>query len=82
MDNQSIQHTWWNCTYNIVLIPKYRKKVMYGSNKKDIMEIIKKLCEMKGKGALMFYDRHSEMRTKWRDRYLWARDIIWRQWEM
>ena len=47
MDNQSIQHTRWNCTYHIVFIPKYRKKMLYGSNKKDIVEIIKKLCEMK-----------------------------------
>lgn len=47
MDNKSIQHTRWNCTYHIVFIPKYRRKVMYGSNKKDIVEIIKKLCEMK-----------------------------------
>ena len=48
MDNQSIQHTRWNCTYHIVFIPKYRRRIMYGSNKKDLVEIIKKLCEMKG----------------------------------
>ena len=41
MDNQSIQHTRWNCTYHFVFIPKYRKKMLYGSNKKDIVEIIK-----------------------------------------
>lgn len=28
MDNQSIQHTRWNCTYHIVFIPKYRRKVV------------------------------------------------------
>ena len=48
MDNQSIQHTRWNCTYHIVFIPKYRRKIMYGANKKDLVEIIPKLCEMKG----------------------------------
>ena len=47
MDNQSIQHTRWNCTYHIVFIPKYRRKILYGSNKKDVAEILKKLCEMK-----------------------------------
>lgn len=47
MDNQSIQHTRWNCTYHIVFIPKWRRRIMYGANKKDIVEIIKKLCEMK-----------------------------------
>lgn len=47
MDNASIQHTRWNCTYHIVFIPKWRRKIMYGENKKDIAEILKKLCEMK-----------------------------------
>ncbi len=48
MDNQSIQHTRGNCTYHIVFIPKYRRKKMYGTNKKDLVEIIPKFCEMKG----------------------------------
>ena len=47
MDNQSIQHTRWNCTYHIVFIPKYRRKMMYGEYRKDIGEILRKLCEMK-----------------------------------
>ncbi len=47
MDNQSIQHTRWNCTYHIVFIPIYRRKIMYGKTKRDLVEIIIKLCEMK-----------------------------------
>ena len=47
MDSKSIAHTRWNCTYHIVFIPKYRRKIMYGEVKRDIVEIIKKLCEMK-----------------------------------
>jgi putative transposase len=81
--------------------------MLYGTNKKDLVEIIKKLCEMKGvaliegkvcvdhihmyaaippklsvsefmsylkgKSALMFFDRHPEARPKWNDRHLWAR---------
>ena len=47
MDNQSIQHTRWNCTYHIVFIPKYRRKIMYVELKRDLVQIIKKLCEMK-----------------------------------
>ena len=31
MDNQSIQHTRWNCTYYIVFIPKYRDMVILNS---------------------------------------------------
>ena len=109
MDNQSIQHTRWNCTYHIVFIPKYRRKIMYGANKKDLVEIIPKLCEMKGisliegkvckdhvhmyvaippklcvsevvaylkgKSALMFFDRHPELRPKYADRHFWQEDI-------
>lgn len=48
MDNKSIAHTRWNCTYHIVFIPKYRRRIMYGEVKKDLAEILKKLCEMKG----------------------------------
>ena len=43
MDNKSISHTRWNCTNHIGFIPKYRRKVMYGETKKDLVEIIKKL---------------------------------------
>ena len=46
MDNQSIAHTRWNCTYHIVIIPKYRRKIMYGEVKKDTGEILRKLCDM------------------------------------
>lgn len=48
MDKASLSHTKWNCTYHIVCIPKYRRKVMYGELRKEIREIIKKLCEYKG----------------------------------
>ena len=47
MHNRSISCTRWNCTYHIVFISKYRKKIMYGELRRDIIEIIKKLCEMK-----------------------------------
>ncbi len=47
MDNPSLAHTKWNCTYHIVFIPKYRRKVMYREVKEDIKEILKKLCEYK-----------------------------------
>ena len=40
MDNQSITHTRWNCTYHIVFIPKFRRKIMYGETKRDLVEIV------------------------------------------
>ncbi len=30
MDNQSIAHTKYNCTYHFGFIPKYLRKVTYG----------------------------------------------------
>ena len=48
MDDSSLAHTHYNCTYHIVFIPKYRRRVMYGETKKSIGEILRKLCEMKG----------------------------------
>ena len=107
MDDKSIQHTQWNCTYHIVFIPKYRRKSMYGEYRRDMGEILRKLCEMKGtvliegkvcldhvhmyiaippkislsdfmgylkgKSALMFFDRHPELRPRFGDRHFWAR---------
>lgn len=40
MDNQSITHTRWNCTYHIVFIPKFRRKIMYGETKKELPVIM------------------------------------------
>ena len=48
MDNQSLAHSRYNCTYNIVFIPKYRRKVMFGKLRKDVGEILGKVCKMEG----------------------------------
>ena len=41
-------HSSYRCQYHIVFAPKYRRKEIYGQLKKDIGEIIRKLCEQKG----------------------------------
>ena len=41
-------HSSYRCQYHIVFAPKYRRKEIYGKLKKDIGEIIRKLCEQKG----------------------------------
>ena len=46
MTIESISHTRWNCTYHIVFIPKYRRKAMYGQYRKDMGQILRKICEM------------------------------------
>jgi putative transposase len=30
-DYHSLSHTKWECKYHVVFIPKYRRKVLYGS---------------------------------------------------
>ena len=41
-------HSSYRCEYHVVFAPKYRRKVIYGELKKDIGEILRKLCnEMK-----------------------------------
>ena len=47
MDEKSLSHTSWNCKYHIVLVPKYRRKVIYGKLRKDIGKILRLLCDYK-----------------------------------
>ena len=44
MPEKSLAHTRWDCTYHIVFIPKYRRKVLYGNNRQTLLGIIKRLC--------------------------------------
>ena len=50
MANQynSLSHTKWLCKYHIVIVPKYRRKVIYNQYRKDLQEIIRTLCKYKG----------------------------------
>ena len=47
-DNNSLAHTTWNCKYHIVFAPKYRRKIIYGQLRREIGEILRRLCEQKG----------------------------------
>ncbi|GHV85128.1 IS200/IS605 family transposase ISDha13 [Spirochaetia bacterium] len=47
-DWQSIAHTKWECKYHVVIVPKYRHKVLYGKVKKKVGEILRELCRYKG----------------------------------
>ena len=47
-DDSSLSHTRWNCKYHIVVIPKYRRKAIYGKLRADIGSILRQLCEYKG----------------------------------
>lgn len=106
MDDLSLTHTKYNCTYHVVFVPKYRRKVMYGQLKQEVGQILSTVCKiigiqlikggvcpdhvhmyisippkmslstvmskLKGKSALMIFDRHPEYRDKY-GRHFWAR---------
>ncbi len=108
MIEESLAHTTWDCTYHIVWIPKYRRKVLYGEGGREVIAVVRQLlankkiqivegavcCDhihlsirippkysvaqimgyLKGKSALMLFDRHPEWRRRTgRDRTFWAR---------
>lgn len=41
---QSQAHVKWYCRYHVVIVPKYRRKSMFGVIRRDIGEILKELC--------------------------------------
>ena len=43
-DWQSLSHVKWECKYNIVWVPKYRQKVLFGKVRRGAGEIIRELC--------------------------------------
>ena len=47
-DWQSLSHVRWDCKYHVVIVPKYRKKSLYGKFRKRVGQILKELCQQKG----------------------------------
>ena len=102
----SLAHTKRLCKYHIVIVPKYRRKVIYYEYRKDLQDIIRTLCRykeveileghmmpdhvhlllsmppktsissfmgyLKGKSALMMFDRHANLKYKFGNRHFWA----------
>ena len=105
-DVDSLSHTTWRCQYHVVFAPKYRRMVIYGQIKKDIGQILRKLCEqkdieiieaevcpdhihmlisfppkysisyvmgyLKGKSAMMIFERNSNLKYKFGNRHFWS----------
>jgi putative transposase len=46
-DTNSLSHTSYRCKYHIVIVPKYRRMVIYNKLRRDIIEIIKLLIDRK-----------------------------------
>ena len=47
-DWKSLSHVRWDCKYHVVIVPKYRKKVIYGKLKDRIGPILRQLCQQRG----------------------------------
>ena len=45
---QSLSHVKWECKYHVVIVPKYRRKVLFGRVRREIGPIIRQLCRQKG----------------------------------
>ena len=45
--HNSLSHTKWLCKYHIVFTPKYRRKIEFNQYKRDIVNIIQRLCKFK-----------------------------------
>ena len=46
--HNSLSHTKWLYKYHIVFTPKYRRKIEYNQYKRDIVNIIQRLCKYNG----------------------------------
>ena len=47
-DWSSLSHVRWECKYHVVILPKYRKKVLYGKIRQGVGKILLDLCRQKG----------------------------------
>ena len=44
---RSLNHTKWTCQYHVVFIPKYRKKAIYGSLRRYLGEVLRRLAQQR-----------------------------------
>ena len=45
---ESQSHVRWYCRYHVVIVPKYRRKSMYGALRREVGPILKELCKRIG----------------------------------
>ena len=45
---QSQSHVKWYCRYHVVIVPKYRRKSIFGTMRREMGEIFKELCRRFG----------------------------------
>ena len=78
----SLSHTKWMCKYHIVFTPKYRRKIIYSQLMKDHVHMLVSIPPkisvssfmgyLKGKSALMMFDKHANLKYKFGSRHFWS----------
>lgn len=49
---QKQAHVTWDCKYHIVLVPKYRQRVIYGRVRVQLGRILRELCQQRQVGLI------------------------------
>ena len=47
-DWKTLSHVKWECKYHVIIVPKYRKRLIYGRLKKEMGKILRELFRQKG----------------------------------
>ena len=47
-DWRSLAHVRWECKYHVVIIFKFRKKMIYGQLRQQVGRILRELCDQRG----------------------------------
>ena len=47
-DWESLSHVRWDCKYHVVIVSKYRRRVLYGKFRRDVGQILRDLCRQRG----------------------------------
>ena len=51
-DWESLAHVRWECKYHVVILAKYRRKVLYGQLRAKIGAMLRELCRQRGVALL------------------------------
>ncbi len=43
----SLNHSRWECKYQVVVIPKYRKKAIFGQIRRELGDVLRRLAQQK-----------------------------------
>ena len=44
---KKLQHSEWECKYHVIFIPKYRRKVLYGTIRQYLGDVVRRLARQK-----------------------------------